>query len=177
MTTGSPLIEVLDPSSMYVEAMVPTAHSGAVVIGTTVTFTVTGYPGRTFTGRVERVNPSADAATRQVPVFVSIDNADGTLVAGLFAEGRIAPNGSSALFVPGSAVERTNEAAAVVRFAGGRIEHRSVVTGREDEDGTLVEIRAGLAAGDTVVIGAPRSVPSGTPARVADRKSVTPTAR
>ena len=177
VTPGTTLIEVMDPSTMYVEAMMPAAHAGAVTVGTAVTFAVTGYAGRTFTGRVERVNPAADAATRQVPVFVSIDNADGQLVAGLFAEGHIAPNDEPALFVPDGAVERTNEAAMVVRFAGGRIERRPVVTGREDADGALVEIRSGLAAGDTVVIGASRAIPTGTPARVADQKTVTPTTR
>jgi RND family efflux transporter MFP subunit len=152
---------------MYLESSVPSADLGAVAVGTAVTFSVTGYPGRAFVGRVERVNPAADPTTRQVPVFITISNHDGRLVAGLFAEGRIAADDGPALFVPGAAVEHNAGAAAVVRFAGGRIERRPVATGRQDADGALVEIRSGLAAGDTVLIGVSRSLPTGTAARVA----------
>jgi hypothetical protein len=54
-----------------------------------------------------------------------------------------------------------------------------VQTGGEDPDGSLVEIRAGLALGDTVVLGVSRSLPTGTAARVAgaDVAVATPIAR
>jgi RND family efflux transporter MFP subunit len=87
---GTPLFTVLDPSTMRLEAAVPSSQLGRLHIGTAVAFTVSGYPGRTFTGRVESVSPAADAATRQIPIVVTIDNRDGSLVAGLFAEGRLA---------------------------------------------------------------------------------------
>jgi membrane fusion protein, multidrug efflux system len=149
-----------------------------VRVGAPVSFLVTGYPNRTFKGTVERVNPAADPTTRQVPVFVAIQNDDRKLVAGLFAEGRVAPNAGPTLLVPGGAVERTGSAAAVVLLAGGRIERRAVETGRQDGDGALIEIRSGLTLGDTVLLGVSRSLPTGTAARVAGGKPVTtPTAR
>ena len=72
---GSPLFTVVDPSSMRLEAAVPADALTAVAVGTPVEFTVSGLPGRTFRGRVERVNPVADPATRQVRVYVGIPNA------------------------------------------------------------------------------------------------------
>ena len=105
----------------------------------------------------------------------------GQLVAGLFAEGHVAPTSDPALIVPGAAVERTGDSAAVVRFTAGHIERRAVQTGEQDPDGNLVEIRTGLTLGDTVVLGVSRSLPTGTAARVAGTKSgvqaVTPIAR
>ena len=169
--SGNVLFEVLDPTTMYLESAVPSAQIGVVRVGAQVAFSVTGYSGRTFTGRVERVNPAADATTRQVPVFIAIENGDGSLVAGLFAEGRVAPNAGPALLVPGAAIERSGGSPAVVRLTGGRIERRAVVTGREDADGALVEIRSGLTLGDTVVLGVSRSLPSGTAARVAGART------
>jgi len=179
--SGNVLFEVLDPTTMYLESAIPSVQIGMVRVGTPVTFSVTGYVGRTFTGVVERVNPAADATTRQVPVFIAIRNVERTLVAGLFAEGRVAPTTGPALLVPGAAIEETDGSPSVVRLAGGRIERRPVETGRQDADGALVEIRSGLALGDTVVLGVSRSLPSGTVARVAGAKSgipaVTPIAR
>ena len=174
--SGNVLFEILDPTAMRLEGSVPAADLPAIHVGAPIAFSITGYPGRTFKGRIERVNPSADATTRQIPVFVSIDNADGKLVAGLFAEGRATPTTGATLLVPGSAVERANGSASVVLLAGGRIERRPVVTGREAPDGGFVEVQSGLALGDTVVIGVSRSLPTGTAARVSSAKTGAPAA-
>ena len=88
-TMGTELYTIIDPSSMRLEAAVPSEQIGAVRVGAPVSFEVRGYPDQTFEGRVERISPAADAATRQVPIFVQIPNASGRLVAGLFAEGRV----------------------------------------------------------------------------------------
>ena len=48
-------------------------------LGLPVEFAVAGYPNRRFTGRVNRVNPTADPATRQVRIFVTIPNAGADL--------------------------------------------------------------------------------------------------
>ena len=69
---GSPLFNVVDPSTMRLEAAVPAEQLGAVRIGAPVRFSVTGYPGRTFQGHISSINPSADPQTRQVRLFVRI---------------------------------------------------------------------------------------------------------
>jgi multidrug efflux pump subunit AcrA (membrane-fusion protein) len=78
---GAPLFTVVDPRSMRLEGSVPAADLGALRIGAPVRFTVSGYPGRTFDGTIQRINPAADPVTRQVPVVVSIPNDGGVLVA------------------------------------------------------------------------------------------------
>src|SRR5262249_6891166 len=87
---GTMIATVIDPASMRFEGTVPAEEVAALRVGAPVRFTVKGYPGRTFTGRVERVSPAADPATRQVRVWVAIPNAEGALVGGLFAQGRVA---------------------------------------------------------------------------------------
>jgi multidrug efflux pump subunit AcrA (membrane-fusion protein) len=169
---------VIDPTTMYLETNVPSVQLSAVHVGAPVSFTVAAYRDRTFKGRIERVSPAADPATRQVPVFVSIDNGDGSLVAGLFAEGRIAPASGPTLIIPGAALDRSADAPTVVRLARGHIERKPVEIGRQDRDGAVVEIRSGLTLGDTVLLGVARSLPTGTAARVADTKvASTPIAR
>ena len=176
--SGDVLLEVIDPTTMYLETNIPSAQLSAVHVGAPVSFTVAAYRDRTFKGRIERVNPAADPTTRQVPVFVTIDNGDGSLVAGLFAEGRIAPASGPTLIVPGAAIDRSADAPTVVRLTRGHIERKPVEIGRQDRDGALVEVRSGLTLGDTVLLGVARSLPTGTAARVADTKiASTPIAR
>ena len=89
VSPGTALYTVVDPASMQLEASVPAEQLSQARVGMPVEFKVNGYPNRTFTGRITRVNPTADPTTRQVKIMAAIPNAGNTLVGGLFAEGRV----------------------------------------------------------------------------------------
>jgi membrane fusion protein (multidrug efflux system) len=150
---GAALFTIVDPASMRLEAAVPAVRVGEVKVGAPVRFTVAGYPGRVFTGTVSRINPAADPATRQVPVTVSIPNAEGALVAGLFAEGTVEAQVRQALLVPIAAVDERGVTPAVMRLKGGKAESVPVTLGVRDGDTDRVEVTGGLQAGDTILVG------------------------
>ena len=159
---GGPLFVIVDPGSMRLEASVPAAELGQVRIGAPVRFTVTGYPGQTFTGTVQRINPAADPVTRQVPVIVSIPNAQGTLVSGLFAEGRVQAQARQGIVVPAAAVDERGVQPVVVRLNGGKAERVTVTLGVRDAETDRVEITGGVNAGDTLLVGAALGTTPGT---------------
>lgn len=163
---GAPLFVVIDPATMKLEAAVPAAQLAQVRVGAPVRFSVTGYPGQTFQGRIASINPAADPQTRQVRLTVRIPNSGNRLVAGLFAEGRVASDAREALTVPEAAVDRRGLAPAVVRLRNGVTERVEVVLGARDEAADRVEITQGLAAGDTILVGAALGISAGTPLRV-----------
>lgn len=163
---GAAMFTVIEPSTMQLEASVPADQLGAVRIGAPVRFAVTGYPGRTFAGKVTRVNPVADPATRQVRIYISIPNAGSTLVSGLFAEGRVASESRSAAVVPMSAVDERSLRPFVMRLKGGKVAKVDVTLGLRDEATESVEVQTGLVAGDTLLLGAARGITPGTPVRV-----------
>ena len=163
---GTPLVTVIDPSSMRLEAAVPSDAISGIEVGASVRFTVSGYADRIFTGTVERVNPAVDPTTRQVLIFVSIPNASSKLVAGLFAEGRVATESRSALEVPVDAVDQSGVTPVVTRIARGRAQRVPVQLGVRDEATDRFEIRSGISAGDTLLLGASQSVTPGTAVRV-----------
>src|SRR5450759_5143290 len=74
---GTAMFTVVDPSSMRLEASIPADELSAVRIGVPVNFTINGYPGRTMLGKVTRISPTADPATRQVRIIASIPNSTG----------------------------------------------------------------------------------------------------
>jgi membrane fusion protein, multidrug efflux system len=163
---GAELFTVIDPSSMRLEASVPSESLGALRVGAPVTFEVRGYPNQTFDGRIERISPAADPATRQVSIYVAIPNKAGRLVAGLFAEGRVAAASSRGLVVPISAIDETGGGTSVVRVRGGKAERVTVTTGLRDEPSERIEVRSGLNEGDVLLLGAARAVTPGTPVQV-----------
>jgi RND family efflux transporter MFP subunit len=163
---GSELFTIVDPASMRLEARVPSTELAFVREGFQVEFEVTGYEGRTFLGRISRVIPTVDPVSRQVTVFVTIPNVEGRLVGGLYAEGRLAARARSGLLVPAEAVDLATVPPTVLRLRGGVVELIPVEVGLRDEGLERVEVVAGLAAGDTVLVGAARTVTPGTPVRV-----------
>jgi RND family efflux transporter MFP subunit len=163
---GTALFTVVDPSSMRLEGSVPSEALSQVKIGAPVSFTVNGYPGKSFTGRVTRVNPTADPATRQVRVFISIPNAQGTLVGGLFANGRLAAESRTGLVAPVTAVDSRSNVPAVFRIKGGKVERVPVTLGLRDEGTEKIEIASGVQAGDTLLLGAAQGITPGTIVKV-----------
>ena len=163
---GTALFTVVDPRSMRLEGSVPADQLNQVRLGAPVSFTVNGYPGRTFTGRVTRINPTADPATRQVRIVISIPNAEGRLVGGLFATGRLASESRSGMVVPVTAVDSRSSAPAVLRVKASKVERVPVQLGLRDEGSERIEIQSGVQVGDTLLLGAAQGITPGTIVRV-----------
>jgi RND family efflux transporter MFP subunit len=163
---GTQLFTVVDPHSMRLEASVPADQLGELRLGSTVRFTVNGYPGRTFTGTVQRISPAADPQTRQVPVVVTIPNEGGTLVAGLFAEGRVESQVRQGMMIPANAIDERGVTPTVLRLKGGKAERVAVQTGVRDPDSERVEVTGGLAPSDSVLVGPALGTAPGTPVRI-----------
>jgi RND family efflux transporter MFP subunit len=161
VTPGTPLITVIDPSSMRLEASVPSEQLGQLQVGLPVLFTVRGYE-QSFEGRIERISPAADPTTRQVPIFVSVPNTGGRLVAGLYAEGRVMVESATGLVVDADAVNTAAPQPWVLRVRDGRTEHVDVVLGVRDPRTERVQITAGVAAADVLLRGPAQSIAPGT---------------
>jgi multidrug efflux pump subunit AcrA (membrane-fusion protein) len=131
-----------------------------------VDFTVSGYPGRQFVGRITRINPTADPTTRQVRIYVSIPNAGRALVGGLFATGRLSTATKMGLVVPASAVDVRGSAPFVMRVRQGKVEKIQIQTGLTDKSSESIEVLSGLQAGDTLLLGAAQGITPGTAVRV-----------
>jgi len=176
VTPGTALFTVIDPRSLRVEGSVPATSIGEVRVGAPVTFTVNGSD-RPLTGRITRVSPMVDPQTRQVRLLVSVPNTAGSLVAGLFVEGRIATDKRAATLVPEKAVDLTGMAPMVMRLRAGKVEKVEVKLGARDEQAERYEVLSGLAVGDTVLLGAARGISVGSAVSVSAPKDAADAAR
>ncbi len=166
---GSPILTVVDPTQLKLEASVPADHLSELRVGSKVEFTIQGSADKSFTGKIARINPAVDPSTRQVRVYVTVPNSGNTLVAGLFAEGRIAVKSVQALSVPFSAIDQQATSPAVKRVRGGKVESVPVTLGLRDELAELVQVTAGLTKGDTLLLGGVIGTPAGTMLRIVRR--------
>jgi RND family efflux transporter MFP subunit len=164
---GAPLVTVIDPASMRLEAAVPADRAGEIALGQPVEFEVTGYGERRFAGTIARISPVADPATGQVGVVAELPNLDAGLIGGLHAEGRVVTRRGHGLVVPLAAIDRRQLAPAVLRLDGGAVERVPVTLGLVDPVGERVIVAAGLSPGDLLLVGGARELAPGTRVEVA----------
>ena len=165
VSPGGELLTIIDPSSMRLEASVPSDQVPQLRPGAKVRFTIRGIPGD-FTGTIDRINPTVDPVTRQVSCFVTLPNTGGRLIAGLFAEGRVESVTREGIVVPLSAVDETGTRPVVTRIRDDKAEIVPVTLGTRQSETELVEVTAGVQAGDTLIVGSARNVTAGTPIRI-----------
>ncbi|MEP7065198.1 MAG: efflux RND transporter periplasmic adaptor subunit [Gemmatimonadota bacterium] len=163
---GATIATVVNPASMRLEGSVPAEQLSSLKIGTPVMFTVNGYGTQTFTGRIDRINPTADPTTRQVRVYVTIPNEKSTLVGGLFADGRVATESRQGIMVPATAVDERGVSPLVLRIRSDTIESVPVQVGVRDNASDRVEIRSGVNVGDTLLVNAAQGLAPGTRVRI-----------
>lgn len=143
---------IVDLSRLELEAAVPASDIASISAGQSVSFKVDGYGERTFDGKVDRINPVAEAGSRSIKLFIAVPNAGGLLRGGMFAQGRITLSHSKpGLVVPSSAVFEEAGQAYVFTVEAGKITKHAVAQGARDEASGLTEITSGLAQGADVV--------------------------
>jgi RND family efflux transporter MFP subunit len=126
---GSALMTIVDLTQMEMLAAAPVSAGASLRRGQRVELRVDGIGGRAFTGVVDRIAPVAEEGTRTLTVYVLIDNAEGTLLGGMFATGVIiTAEAPDALAVPQAAI-RTAGGDHVLVIEDGVLARREVTVG------------------------------------------------
>ena len=148
---GKELVKVIDPTSMRLEGLISADNVGSVKAGQSVSFRVNGYGDQEFSGKIRRVNPSANATTRQVEVLVDFVDKKQPKLAGLYAEGRVETESNSGLTIPATALVRDGDKSSAWRVQGNAIKKVTLDVGDRDPRSGEYLLRAGLADGDRLI--------------------------
>ncbi len=148
---GKELVKVIDPTSMRFEALVSADQVGAVKAGQSVRFRVNGYSGQEFDGKIRRVNPAANATTRQVELLVDFVGERQPKLAGLYAEGRVETEVRSSLTIPASAVVKDGDNAFAWRVNDNKVKKVPLAVPERDPRSGDYVLKTGLVAGDQVI--------------------------
>ena len=163
------LLDIVNLQKMELEAAVPTSDIAQIVVGQQVSLRIEGLP-ETFDGKVVRVNPSTQAGSRSVLVYVQVANPKNVLRVGMFAEAQLvlkAKQGVMAL--PQSAVRKDSQGTFVYTITDGQLNKTPVtvgIDGRSDDE-YLTEIVSGLDFGAQVIRTDMGNLQTGTRVRVA----------
>ena len=150
---GRPLLTLYDPRALRISVAVPQAVAAQLAGGSVVQVELPGaVAGRVAPVKIQSL-PTADPATHTVELRLDLPPGAGGVSPGMFARAWLAaPGGTPArLYVPAKAVVTRAELTAVYVLASdGRRLLRQVRLGRSEGD--LVEVLAGVAAGEQVAL-------------------------
>lgn len=158
------IVEIVDLSRLELEAAISASDAPRVRIGQDAVLRIEGSV-EPVKARVVRINPSTQAGSRSVLVYLAVEPA-AILRQGLFAEGMLGTGRLSTLVVPVSALRTDKPLPYVQLIESNKIVHRTVVPGaRGDVAGTAMVAVSGVPENAVVVAGAVGTLLEGTTVR------------
>jgi HlyD family secretion protein len=153
LLTSPPVIDLIDPTSIYISAPMDEVDAGAVRPGLPVKVSVDSRPGESFPGRVARVAPyvlDTEAQNRTLEIEVALDDPaiSATLLPGTSADAEVVlETRADVLRIPTSALLQSEK---VLVLESGRLVERAVELGLRNWQ--YAEVRSGLEAGESIVV-------------------------
>ncbi len=129
--------------------------------GMPVDITFDAFPGQDFSGKIGRIYPTVDPATRTFQVEVDIQNPKGEILPGMFARVNINLGNQNNIVVPDRAVVNQTGSGNkyVYVYEGGKVSFIRVELGQRL--GSHYEVLSGLSDGDSIVIAGQNSLADG----------------
>jgi RND family efflux transporter MFP subunit len=162
------LFHMAQTHKLRVYVQVPQAMARSITLGQAAEMSVPELPGRTFPATVIRTAGVIAADSRTLLVELEVDNAKGEILAGGFAQVRFTEAKTTPpLTIPANTLLYRAEGPQVaVVQSDGKVEVRGVKLGRDF--GQTIEILAGVALEDRVIINPTESFMSGTMVSIAE---------
>jgi RND family efflux transporter MFP subunit len=150
-SNNQPVASVVDISSLRLIANVVEKDLKAVTVGDRATVAVDAFPGEKFSGRIARVSPVLDPATRTATMEVEITNGDGRLKPGMYARVDLTvEDKDNVLVVPKIAVvDSQGERGVYQASEDNKAKFKPVKIGIENNE--TAEILEGLSEGEVII--------------------------
>jgi RND family efflux transporter MFP subunit len=164
---GGAIVTVVRMDRLRVFLTLNETDATGVAVGMDAHVELDAVPGRSFLGKVVRVAPAFDPLTRTLEAEVQLPNESGELRPGMYGRGSIRREvHPHTAVVTVNAVQISSSQKYVFVLHDTKVERRAIVTGAELDDGTVFEVRSGLAAGEDVVIAGADGLADGATVRV-----------
>jgi RND family efflux transporter MFP subunit len=161
------LFHIAQPDKLRVYVNVPEAYSQAAKPGLTANLVLSEFPGRLFQGTLVRTAEAIDQSTRTLLVEIRVNNPTNTLLSGAYAEVHLKlPTATSALILPVNTLLFRSEGLRVAAITDGKHAELKPITLGHDF-GSEVEVVAGLAGDESIVVNPPDSIVSAEEVRIA----------
>jgi RND family efflux transporter MFP subunit len=158
---GSPLYIVQQITPVHLLVAISESDYTRLRKGDKVEVSADALPGKTFTGKINRIYPTMDAGTHTFTIEVAVENSSRVLRPGMFARVKVSFGSNSSVVIPDAAVVKQNGSGQRQVFVkdGDKAVLTVVKLGRHF--GNNYEILEGLSEGDIVVVKGNASLKNG----------------
>jgi len=165
--SATPLFTVTDQSKLRLYIRVPQNYASYIRPGMSVSFTVPQHPGRVFHANLVASAGAVATATGTVLVQFGLDNADGALQPGAYAEVKFPlPAGANGIRVPATALLFRDEGMQVATVdANNRVKLKTIVISRDI--GAAVDVASGVSQTDRIIDNPTDALQNGDEVRIA----------
>ncbi|MFI5156951.1 MAG: efflux RND transporter periplasmic adaptor subunit, partial [Chitinophagales bacterium] len=155
-----PMLELKEIARLRLKTDIPENLAGSVVLGESISFFVSAFPGKEIKGLISRKSMNINTQFRVERVEADVMNNDAQLAPGMYADILINARGSSLGFtVPKSSVVSSTERKYVLVLRSNRIVKIDVIS--SGESGKYTEVFGRLTKGDMVIINANDEIEEG----------------
>ena len=170
-SAGQELFVVSDTKKLRVYVSVPQTYVPSIPPGTKATITVPDRPGKTYLATVETSSQAVNVSSGSTLMQLGLDNANGDLLPGGFANVSLElPGNAAALRIPSSALLFDKNGLRVATVGqDNKVVLKHVTIARDF--GQTIEIGTGIAADDRIVQSPPDGIADGDAVRIAEAPS------
>lgn len=161
---GTPMFTLAEAGGLTVQVQVPEQELAKLALGSPATVHSTAFPGRSFAGRIRRVNPAVNPQTRLIAAEIDLGSSD--LRIGMFVQVLIESGAHSGVVVPVAALQTEGDSSYVFVPDGAHAKRLPVRTGLRMDD--RIELLSGLPSGARVVATGSAFLSDGDPIALSD---------
>jgi multidrug efflux system membrane fusion protein len=157
---GKAMVVLTDTQNLFVEFTLPEQARPVLTQGQNIDFTVDAFPGRTFQAVLAVIDPQVNTSTRTIKMQAVVDNKDGVLMPGMFANLKVElPAAAGKVTVPETALDYSlyGTSVYVIQDGGKNDKGEPILTAKRTQvtigdavEGRIV-VDSGLKAGDRIV--------------------------
>lgn len=163
---GQAVLRMVEPDSLWVRARLDQGRSRGLLVGQTAQIVLRSQVAMPLAGKVARIEPLSDSVTEERIALVSFERIPAGLSIGEMSEVTVSTGqAQSGLSVPNAAIRQLPQGSAVWMLKGGAPALVPVTLGSHGLDGE-VQVLAGLADGDEVILHSERELSPGARVRV-----------
>jgi RND family efflux transporter MFP subunit len=155
----SRVVTIVTLDQLRLEFAVPEADLAKVSEGMSVGFTVAAFPEKSFEAKVRFISGAVRAATRDLTVEAVVENPDGLLKSGMFADVELTTGKRKLPTIPKAAIVERDDHSHAFFIVDGRLEER--VLSLAASTGDRVGVLKGARAGEQVAVGDVASLVNG----------------
>jgi RND family efflux transporter MFP subunit len=174
---GQELFRVARTDILRVYVYVPQVYAAFVQEGSTAYLDFAEFPGEKFEGKVAHIAGAIDPATRTLETEVEVDNKNGRLFPGAFANVHLSlPLKKAPMVVPVNTLIFRSEGTQVAVVGNDGVVHLRNVTVGQDY-GTSLEITSGITPADSIIVNPSDSLADGAKVQISETANATATGK